>query len=244
VVEFLHLTADVRAFMLAEFDADRSADRLGGPGRRSDSGRASWHGLLREALAARTSAWLARELDESRALLRTEMQYLGGRMVPCRVPDNAAALVAEQEFNRFYVRGVCRAALERDGGDALVVVCRGTVVPGPRSLTSGLVGRSLRAADLLDDLRSSVGALSCLGLPGGLGVGNSVRLPDARGPARETLQGRGTPGEWYWSRCSSMDSEASYHRRRSRVSCSVWSKPGRDRSCSTPGRTDLRPWTG
>ena len=95
-------------------------------------------------------------------------------MVRHRTAENAAEVLAETEFNRYYVRAVCRAAIDRDGEDVEVEVYRGKTVAVPRRQSEGAVGERLRAKDLLADLREHIPD-NKLGVPGGFGSGVTAR---------------------------------------------------------------------
>ncbi len=83
--------------------------------------------------------------------------------------------MAEGEFNRFYARGLCRRAIA-EGIEALVVY-RAKEVVNPRAESVALIGKSLPAKQLLEDLRAHIGTDTALGLPPGPNSGLSVKLP-------------------------------------------------------------------
>jgi hypothetical protein len=92
-----------------------------------------------------------------------------------KVPVTAPETLAEGEFNRFYARGLCRRAI--DEGKPKVQVYRAKQVVNARSESEALLGQSLPADKLLEDLRASVGTDTALGLPPGPNSGLSIRLP-------------------------------------------------------------------
>jgi hypothetical protein len=63
-----------------------------------------------------------------------------------------------------------------EGVEALVVY-RAKEVANPRPESTALIGKSLPANRLLDDLRANVGTDTALGLPPGPNSGLSVKLP-------------------------------------------------------------------
>jgi hypothetical protein len=93
-----------------------------------------------------------------------------------RVPHTAADTLAEGEFNRYYVRGVCRRALEEGWRD--VVVYRAKQPQRPRPQSEALLGLRLNARELLQELRERKDDSSHLVIPPGPNSGLSVRLPE------------------------------------------------------------------
>ena len=91
-----------------------------------------------------------------------------------RVPRTAPDTLAEGEFNRFYVRGLCARALEENVTE--VQVYRGKSVRNPRPESRAMIGKVLLARDLLEDLRRSQGVEPALGLPTGPNSGLTIRL--------------------------------------------------------------------
>jgi hypothetical protein len=83
-------------------------------------------------------------------------------------------VLAQGEFNRYYIRGVCRRALE--AGILDVEVYRARLVAAPRPDSEALIGRRLDAEQLIADLRTHMGVDTALGL-GRPNSGLSVCLP-------------------------------------------------------------------
>ena len=173
--QFDDLTPEIRGLMFEEFEADVAAGRHYVSPRLTDAGRVTWPYLMRDAIRGHDPEWLAAELDRAGAFVHAKPQTHAGKEVRHRTPENAAEVLAETEFNRYYVRAVCRAAIDRDGEDAEVEVYRGRESSAPRPRSEDKVGDRLRAADLLADLRANIPA-NKLGVPGGFGSGVTVRL--------------------------------------------------------------------
>lgn len=97
-----------------------------------------------------------------------------GQVITKRVPIDAAETLAEGEFNRFYLRGLCRRAI-RDRIES-VEIYRAKEVANPRSESSMMLGQRLDAQRLLADLRANLGVDTALHLPPGPNSGLSARL--------------------------------------------------------------------
>ncbi len=161
-----NLDAPTRAHMLAELERDLvPPPRLYVSPRLSEHGVARYPGLLREALTNGSAASLTTALEQPGILKITESD--GGRM-----PRNAAALLAQAEFNRYYIRGLCARLLDERGGDVEVYRARPSSRPRPES--QARIGQRIDPAALLDDLRDAAGRESAL-LPG-VNSGLSVRI--------------------------------------------------------------------
>ena len=96
-----------------------------------------------------------------------------GGFTTVTMPVNAPETLAEGEFNRFYIRGVCIRALSlhRD-----VIIYRAKAVDQPRPESAVRVGVTLNPLQVLEDLRGNVGVDTVLGVPGGPNSGLSVRM--------------------------------------------------------------------
>lgn len=133
--------------------------------------------LLREAICKHADDWLAAELRR-RGYFKTHEERRNSRtgsVSQVRVPVTAADTLAEGEFNRFYIRGVCRRAINE--GIAEVVIYRAKEVEQPRPESEARRGQHLPAEAVLNDLRNSPGVDTALGLPSGPNSGLSVHLP-------------------------------------------------------------------
>lgn len=90
-----------------------------------------------------------------------------------KVPYNAHEVLAEGEFNRFYIRGLCKKAIAEE---LVLEIYRAKEVKNPRSDSEDLIDNEIDPTDLLNDLRESIGVDTVLGLPPGPGSGLSVRI--------------------------------------------------------------------
>ena len=141
-MNLIDLDDTIRSYMRAEIHHDiNSADRsLYLSGRLSERGRRDYPRLLLEAAASGTPESLRAELDKLGRLNTYEQNTAK------RVPVNAAATLAEGEFNRFYIRAVCLRAIE-DGSNK-VRAYRAKRVSVPRGESERLVGKEFDAACL------------------------------------------------------------------------------------------------
>ncbi len=158
------LDARTRDFMLDEFERDRLEGRLYLSPWLSDLGRAHYADLLTLAIRCGNDESLAAFV---KGLL---LETYNERRVPC----NAHTTLAEGEFNRFYIRGLCRRAIEERVPQLEIV--RAKDVYMPRALSQKRLGALVEPGCLLLDLRTHVGAPPVHGVPL-WGSGLSVRIP-------------------------------------------------------------------
>jgi hypothetical protein len=145
-------------------------------GRLSERGRAEGVRLLQTAIEVGDDDSLAADLRVSNRLKATETRTgPDGRMTEARLPVTAPETLAEDEFNRFYIRGVCRRAIEDQIDD--LIVYRAKRVSTPRPESEAKVGSTVDPDLLLMDMRSHRGVDTALGVPAGPNSGLSVRLP-------------------------------------------------------------------
>jgi hypothetical protein len=171
-----NLDARTRAYMRREFDRDIAAGTLHISPRLSARGRSVYQNLLSEAIDSGSPDSFAAALQHPGRLNETEERDApGGGMTSVRVPETAGIMLAEGEFNRFYVRGLCLRAID-EGIDRLVIY-RAKAVEEPRPDSNRRIGRSVNPRTLLDDLRRNAGVDTALGIPPGPNSGLSVKLP-------------------------------------------------------------------
>ena len=174
---YYHLDDRTRQLMLEELDYDIAHNQLHISPFLSGQGQRDYPNLLREAIQGGSDATLAESLRSHRRIFKAlprRNKRQGGYAIAA-VPVNAAEILAEGEFNRFYIRALARRALE-DGIPELVVY-RAKKARQPRPESELLVETSLPAKDLLEDLRAHPDQPPTLGVPSGPNSGLSVRLP-------------------------------------------------------------------
>jgi hypothetical protein len=171
---FPDLDSRTRAFMLEEIAHDLTHGTLHLSKRLSSTGNANYAQYLQHAARVGNEETLAAALRQPGHFQTMEPRGTGW----AKVPYNAAAVLAEGEFNRFYIRALCRRAIEDDVEELIIFRSKPVSNPRPESLTK--IGRAVDPHRLLTDLRTHPGADTALGLPQGPNSGLSVRLPATR----------------------------------------------------------------
>lgn len=158
--------------MVEEISGDVACSALYIPPRLSQQGHEVYHELLKAAAASGTETTLAAKLRDKGLMKTAEMRRTKMGVAKTPLPQNAAEIVADAEFNRFYVRAMCRVVAENGGTH--VEVYRAQVVADANPEVELGIGRRLDAARLLSDLRNSVDLDAALGLSSGKHSGLSV----------------------------------------------------------------------
>ena len=174
---FENLDERTRQLMLDEMEYDIEHHQLHISPFLSGQGQRDYENLLRDALQNGDDETLAQSLREHRRILRTlpRRNPSGGYSIAATA-ENAAQVLAESEFNRYYIRALARRAIE-DGISELVIY-RAKPVTNPRPESEARIETSLSPQELLEDLRSHLGdERPTLGVPSGPNSGLSVRLP-------------------------------------------------------------------
>ena len=172
-----NLDPRTRALMLEEVDYDIARQQLHISPYLSGQGQHDYENLLRQAIESGDETTLAARLSEHRRIARTAHRRKpeGGYAI-VTVPHNAAETIAESEFNRYYIRALCRRAIEENIEE--LIVYRAKPVREPRAESEELVESTVNAQALLEDLRKHTGNTPPeMGIPGGPNSGISVRLP-------------------------------------------------------------------
>jgi hypothetical protein len=170
-----NLDTTTRAHMRSEVEADISASSLYLSPRLSTVGIQDYPDLLLDAVTNGTPATLAAALRANGRLNVMEIAVRNGKSYSKRVPVTAADTLAEGEFNRFYIRGLCVRAIS--GGTAGVVVYRAKDVVHPRPESTARISQIIDPSVLLADLRLHHNVDTALGVPAGPNSGLSVHLP-------------------------------------------------------------------
>lgn len=166
---FLSLDQNTRDEMAVEIANDITNNQLYLSNRLSLTGLADYPKLLKMAAKDHDEVWLAEQLMEQNRLNQIEQSASGSK----RVPINAAITLSEGEFNRYYMRALCRIAII---DNLKLEVYRAKAVNISRISSEEKIGQSVAPKTLLNDLRDSIGVETALGLPQGPNSGLSVKL--------------------------------------------------------------------
>ncbi len=173
----VNLDEQTRQLMLAEVEYDEVRNQLHISPFLSGQGQRDYPSLLRDAITNGDETTLTETLQKQRRIDRTltRRDPRGGYAIVSS-PRTAAATLAESEFNRYYIRALCRRAIA--AGIPELIVYRAKSATKPRPASETLVETTVDPATLLEDLRQHTGdELPELGIPAGPNSGITVRLP-------------------------------------------------------------------
>jgi len=176
-MELNHLNLDetTRGLMLEEIDADAKENKIYFSSYLSERGREDWTGLLKSAATSGTDEVFGHQLQQLGRLNKTaQRKKPKGGYSTVNVPITAHETLSEGEFNRFYIRALCRRALATKMLGLIIYRAKEVEVPRPESQQK--IGNQVDPSLLLADLRANVGVETSSGFPGP-NSGLSVKLP-------------------------------------------------------------------
>ena len=154
-LKYLNLDSETRKYMLDELAITERADQIYLSRYLSEQGVKDWVPLLREGCASGSDAILAQKLSQNGRLRhQIEKRKPKGGTIMADVPYDANDTLAEGQFNRLYIRAICRRVLE--SGGKTVRVYRAAERENERTASKALVDTDLEAAPLLEKLRNAL----------------------------------------------------------------------------------------
>jgi hypothetical protein len=172
-LQYENLDPTTRRFALAELDNDLSSGAFHVSERLRPEAVAEYQRLLRDAIRYYEDRWL--EDNASDLLIESESRRTrSGGTTTARLPQMAARLLAEGDFNRYYMRGVALRAIEE--GRQVVEVYRARLSLEPRPESAGVEGTRIPATEVLDHLRGPLSPNTAVAPLGRTNSGLSVRL--------------------------------------------------------------------
>lgn len=175
-LNLLDLDGRTRQYMQKELEYDLARQQLHISPYLSGQGIHDFTDLLRNAIKKGDEETLAEALRDKHRIARTAHRQLpqGGFHI-VSVPANAAEMIANDAFNRYYMRALCCRAIDEEMEQ--LIVYRAKPVHTPRSRSEELVETAVDPTQLLKDLRQHTGEATDLGIPGGPNSGLSVHMP-------------------------------------------------------------------
>jgi hypothetical protein len=149
-LQYENLDPTTRRYALAELDSDLASGAFHASERLRPTAAEQYQRLLHDALRYYDDLWL--EEHASDLLVDFELRRTpSGGQTTAKIPEMAARMLAEGDFNRYYMRGVCQRAI--DEGRQVVEVYRARLSLEPRPESAELEGTRLPAREVLEQLR-------------------------------------------------------------------------------------------
>jgi len=172
-LQYENLDPTTRRYAVAELDQDLTNGAFHISERLRPESVGQYQRMLQEALRYYDDRWL--EEHASDLIVESESRRTrSGGTTTARVPQMAARMLAEGDFNRYYMRGIALRAIEE--GRQILEVYRARLSMEPRLESAQLEGQRIRAAELLDHLRGPISVDSNVAPLGRTNSGLSVRL--------------------------------------------------------------------
>lgn len=171
---FENLDQRTRVLMEDEVNYDIRNNRLYISLRLTEVGKVNYSRLLKEAIVDGNEVSFCNDLKNQNCIKAREERRTKNGIQLVNVPATANETLAEGEFNRFYIRALCRRVLEDKTG--ILEIYRAKQVLNPRPESQMIIGKTLDPERLLNDLRINIGIDPALGLPQGPNSGLSIRL--------------------------------------------------------------------
>jgi len=173
-IRYENLDEATRTYMLQEsaLGGHYSSPRL------TAVGVTAWVPLFNTALQHNNDDWLAGQILQRGYLRDLENYTRNGVTYSRRInKPNAALMLAEGEFNRYYLRGLCVRAI--NSKVPALVIYRGKQVAVPRPESEAKIGTKIDVQTLLAVLRSNdfVSVDAAFAVPSGPNSGLTARLP-------------------------------------------------------------------
>lgn len=172
-LQYQNLDPATRRFAIAELDNDLACGDFHVSERLRPTAVAQYEHLLREALRYYDDLWLEERVEELLIDFEPRRTRSGGTTT-AKVPEMASRMLAEHDFNHYYMLGVARRAIEE--GRQVVEVYRARLSLAPRHASAELEGRRIPAGEVISMLRSRPGPDVPMPLLGRQNSGLSVRL--------------------------------------------------------------------
>jgi len=156
---FVNLDDRTRGFMVQEIELANSTGNIYYSKRFNEAGTAQWVELLIEAVRKHNEHWLAYEI-EARGLMRgmEGSRTPSGGYTTKHVPNTAAETMAEGQFNRFYILGLCQRAIAESKTHVSIYRAKERIEHRPES--DALIGTIIPVDQLLKELRDVESSLS------------------------------------------------------------------------------------
>ena len=148
-----NLDPTTRRHALAELDGDIAGGSFHASDRLRPTAVGDYQKLLRDAIRYYDDLWLEERAGDLLVDFETRQTRSGGQTT-AKIPEMASRMLAEGDFNRYYMRGVAMRAIEE--GRQIVEVYRARLSLEPRPDSAEAEGQRLQAREVLDYLRGAI----------------------------------------------------------------------------------------
>jgi hypothetical protein len=172
-LQYESLDPVTRRYALAELDADLANDKFHISERLRPTAIREYEHFFREAIRYYDDRWLEEHVSDLLVDFEHRRTRSGGQTT-AKIPQMAARMLAEGDFNRYYMRGVALRAIEE--GREVVEAYRARLSVEPRRESAELEGHRLPAREVLEYLRGQPSENPGVMALGKTNSGLSIRL--------------------------------------------------------------------
>ncbi len=152
--KFENLDYTTRSSMLQAIQEAENMDNIYYSTRFNQDGNNQWLQLFKQAAQQFDEHWLAYQLESKRLMKDFEgASNLSGGYTTKHVPHTAAETMAEGQFNRFYILGLCKRA--RTEGITHLEIYRAKARFDPRPESQVLIGTCLSVDEIESQLKET-----------------------------------------------------------------------------------------
>jgi flagellar hook-basal body complex protein FliE len=148
---FENLDTNLRKIMVEEYDLDIKNKVDYKSPRLTESGKENFPRLFKKALQETNEDKLAAEIKSFKCIKSQEERTTRGVTRNVSVPVTANEILAHGEYNRFYMRALCKKILEEKKGT--LEVYRARPSENPREESEKIIGSTINPEKLLNYLR-------------------------------------------------------------------------------------------
>jgi hypothetical protein len=151
--QFANLDNVTRKFMVEAIEEANATENIYFSTRFTPAGQQNWVRLLTEAALNFDEHWLAFQIESLGLMNNLEVAMLPkGGYTTKHVPQNASQTLAEGQFNRFYILGLCKRA--RAEGKTTLEIYRAKYSADPRPESIMLIGTTILVTELERQLKT------------------------------------------------------------------------------------------
>ncbi|OLS20106.1 MAG: hypothetical protein HeimC3_41880 [Candidatus Heimdallarchaeota archaeon LC_3] len=173
VLNLIDINEEIRKNMKDELEKDVEENNVYYSPRLLETSTHQYLTLLIASFETGNDSTLANDIATNNCLKSHEERRTKSGIIQAKVSKNAHEMLAEGEFNRYYIRGLCLYAIKVN---KKLKVYRAKAVVNPRIESESKIGSICEPEALLKDLRLNPGVDTALGIPSGPNSGLSVKL--------------------------------------------------------------------
>jgi hypothetical protein len=145
---------DIRKYMMDEVNLDVKNDDIYYGNRLKPVCKEDYLNLLKNEIEVGNPNSFSTLIKNNGLLKDVEVRKSGSRAMP----SDAHETLGEGEYNRFYIRGLCKKAIEKAIN---IEIYRAKQVTSPRPKSQMLIGTVMDPKIVLDDFRKNFGRKTC-----------------------------------------------------------------------------------